>query len=64
MWGGRVYCICMSEKIIGLLVWLIGSGVRGYASVVVLMAIQSACIPIPSEVIMRWRAWRWCIRWG
>jgi membrane protein DedA with SNARE-associated domain len=26
--------------------------VRGYASVVVLMAIQSACIPIPSEVIM------------
>jgi membrane protein DedA with SNARE-associated domain len=42
----------MSEKIIGLLVWLIGSGVRGYASVVVLMAVQSACIPIPSEVIM------------
>jgi membrane protein DedA with SNARE-associated domain len=42
----------MSEKIIGLLVWLIGSGVRGYASVVVLMAVQSACIPIPSEVIL------------
>jgi membrane protein DedA with SNARE-associated domain len=42
----------MSEKIIALLVWLIGSGVRGYASVVVLMAVQSACIPIPSEVIM------------
>ena len=52
MWGGRVYCICMSEKIIGLLVWLIGSGARGYASVVLLMAVQSACIPIPSEVIM------------
>jgi len=34
------------------MVWLIGSGVRGYASVVVLMAVQSACIPIPSEVIM------------
>ena len=49
---GRVYCICMSEKIIGLMVWLIGSGVRGYASVVLLMAVQSACIPIPSEVIM------------
>ena len=49
---GRVYCICMSEKIIALLVWLIGSGVRGYASVVALMAVQSACIPIPSEVIM------------
>jgi membrane protein DedA with SNARE-associated domain len=42
----------MSEKIIALLMWLIGSGVRGYASVVVLMAIQSACIPLPSEVIM------------
>ena len=34
------------------MVWLIGSGVRGYASVVLLMAVQSACIPIPSEVIM------------
>jgi len=32
------------------LVSLIGSG--GYSSVIVLMAIQSACIPIPSEVIM------------
>jgi membrane protein DedA with SNARE-associated domain len=42
----------MSEKIIGLMVWLIGSGARGYASVVLLMAVQSACIPIPSEVIM------------
>jgi membrane protein DedA with SNARE-associated domain len=47
---GRVYCYCMSEKIIALLVGLIATG--GYASVVVLMAIQSACIPIPSEVIM------------
>ena len=40
----------MSEKLIALLVGLIASG--GYASVVILMAIQSACIPIPSEVIM------------
>jgi membrane protein DedA with SNARE-associated domain len=40
----------MSEKIIAILVGLIASG--GYASVAVLMAIQSACIPIPSEVIM------------
>jgi membrane protein DedA with SNARE-associated domain len=40
----------MSEKIIALLVSWIGSG--GYTSVIVLMAIQSACIPIPSEVIM------------
>ncbi len=40
----------MSEKIIAILVGLIASG--GYTSVVLLMAIQSACIPIPSEVIM------------
>jgi membrane protein DedA with SNARE-associated domain len=40
----------MSEKIIAVLVGLIASG--GYVSVVALMAIQSACIPIPSEVIM------------
>lgn len=40
----------MSEKFVAILVGLIASG--GYASVVLLMAIQSACIPIPSEVIM------------
>jgi membrane protein DedA with SNARE-associated domain len=40
----------MSEKIIAFLVGAIASG--GYLSVIVLMAIQSACIPIPSEVIM------------
>jgi membrane protein DedA with SNARE-associated domain len=40
----------MSEKIIALLIGAIASG--GYASVILLMAIQSACIPIPSEVIM------------
>jgi membrane protein DedA with SNARE-associated domain len=40
----------MSEKIIALLVGAIATG--GYASVVLLMAIQSACVPIPSEVIM------------
>jgi membrane protein DedA with SNARE-associated domain len=40
----------MSEKIIATFVALIASG--GYASVVLLMAIQSACIPIPSEIIM------------
>jgi membrane protein DedA with SNARE-associated domain len=45
-----VYCNYMSEKIIALLVGAIASG--GYASVILLMAIQSACIPIPSEVIM------------
>jgi len=40
----------MSAKLITLLVALIASG--GYAMVALLMAIQSACIPIPSEVIM------------
>ena len=40
----------MSQKIIALLVGAIAAG--GYASVILLMAIQSACIPIPSEVIM------------
>src|SRR5260370_2747512 len=45
-----VYCTSMSEKIIAILVGLIASG--GYTSVILLMAIQSACIPIPSEVIM------------
>ena len=45
-----VYCTCMSQKIFTLLVGAIASG--GYFSVILLMAIQSACIPIPSEVIM------------
>ena len=45
-----LYCICMSEKIIALLVGAITTG--GYPAVILLMAIQSACIPIPSEVIM------------
>src|SRR5665213_1686644 len=40
----------MSAKLIALLIALISSG--GYTTVVLLMAIQSACIPIPSEVIM------------
>jgi membrane protein DedA with SNARE-associated domain len=40
----------MSEKIVAILVSLIASG--GYFSVFLLMALQSACIPIPSEAIM------------
>ena len=40
----------MSEKLVALLIGLITSG--GYFSVMILMALQSACIPIPSEVIM------------
>jgi membrane protein DedA with SNARE-associated domain len=45
----------MSEKIIALLVAAIAAG--GYGSVMLLMAIQSACIPIPSEVIMPLAGW-------
>jgi membrane protein DedA with SNARE-associated domain len=44
----------MSERIITLLVefvtYVIGAG--GYAGIVALMAIESACIPLPSEIIM------------
>jgi membrane protein DedA with SNARE-associated domain len=48
--GGADILEGMSGKIIALLVSLIATG--GYPAVVLLMAIQSACIPIPSEVIM------------
>jgi len=48
--GHPLYFTAMSEKIIAALVAFIASG--GYASVALLMAIQSACVPIPSEVIM------------
>ena len=40
----------MSEKLFGAIVALIAAG--GYVTVFVLMAIQSACIPLPSELIM------------
>lgn len=40
----------MSEKLISLLIAAVSGG--GYIGVIILMAIQSACIPIPSEVIM------------
>ena len=45
----------MSEKLFFLLVGLIKAG--GYASVFLLMAIQSACVPIPSELIMPLAGW-------
>lgn len=44
----------MIEKLLHLLaafvIWVISTG--GYGGVVLLMAIESACIPLPSEVIM------------
>ncbi|MEH3157711.1 MAG: DedA family protein [Sphingomonas taxi] len=44
----------MFEKILGVLatftIWVISSG--GYVGIALLMAIESACIPLPSEIIM------------
>lgn len=44
----------MIEKILGVLaafiIWVISSG--GYLGIVLLMGVESACIPLPSEVIM------------
>ncbi|PZP12963.1 MAG: alkaline phosphatase [Sphingomonas hengshuiensis] len=44
----------MVEKILAILagftIWVISSG--GYIGIAVLMAIESACIPLPSEIIM------------
>lgn len=44
----------MIEKLIALLaVWIIGViSSLGYGGIVLLMAIESACIPLPSEIIM------------
>ena len=45
-----IYCKAMSEKLFTLFVALIHA--TGYGGVMLLMAIQSACVPLPSEVIM------------
>ena len=44
----------MSEKILGILFLIIESliAVAGYGGIVILMGIESACIPLPSELIM------------
>ena len=44
----------MLEKLITLIaVWIMGViSTMGYAGIVLLMAIESACIPLPSEIIM------------
>jgi membrane protein DedA with SNARE-associated domain len=44
----------MTEKILGLLFGFISSliATTGYAGITLLMAIESACIPLPSELIM------------
>src|SRR6202012_4799667 len=49
-----VYLARMTEKILAVLAHLIIATISGtgYAGVALLMAIESACIPLPSEVIM------------
>src|SRR6201981_2379790 len=44
----------MTEKILAVVFLFIKSiiGVTGYAGITLLMAIESACIPLPSELIM------------
>ena len=44
----------MLEQIISLLAsWIVAViSATGYLGVVILMAIESACIPLPSEIIM------------
>jgi membrane protein DedA with SNARE-associated domain len=48
----------MSEKIIVLLVHFVTQviGAGGYAGIVALMGIESACIPLPSEIILPFAA--------
>jgi membrane protein DedA with SNARE-associated domain len=44
----------MTEKILAIIFVFIKSviGVTGYAGIAILMAIESACVPLPSELIM------------
>src|ERR1700720_1973234 len=48
------YTLSMTEKILALMFVFIKSvvAVTGYGGVALLMAIESACIPLPSELIM------------
>jgi len=52
--GSRYTLFSMSEKIIGILVLFVTHVIEvgGYAGVAALMGIESACIPLPSEIIM------------
>src|ERR1700726_262810 len=50
----RLYCLRMTEKILAVLAnFIIGViSALGYPGVALLMGIESACIPLPSEIIM------------
>jgi membrane protein DedA with SNARE-associated domain len=50
----QLYCLRMTEKIIAVLAHFIISVISstGYLGIALLMAIESACIPLPSEIIM------------
>jgi membrane protein DedA with SNARE-associated domain len=50
----RLYCLRMTEKIIGVLASFIIAVISatGYLGIALLMGIESACIPLPSEIIM------------
>ena len=53
----------MTEKILAILFVFIKSVVAatGYSGIALLMAIESACIPLPSELIMPF-AGIWCTK--
>lgn len=50
----RLYSTRMTEKILGVLAHFIIAVISagGYAGITLLMAIESACVPLPSEIIM------------
>src|SRR5271157_2038125 len=50
----KLYCLRMTEKILGFLAHFIIAVISstGYLGIALLMAIESACIPLPSEIIM------------
>jgi len=52
--GARYTRLSMSEKIIAIVVGFVTHVISagGYAGIVALMGIESACIPLPSEIIM------------
>jgi membrane protein DedA with SNARE-associated domain len=52
--GLAIYCRGMTEKILAIVAHFIIATISGsgYLGVLLLMAIESACIPLPSEIIM------------